>query len=118
MRAKRTLAVGLIGYEFMGKVHSNAWQQAPRFFNLPADVQTKTICGRRRAAVKRAAATFGWANSVTDWREVVADPKIDIVDICTPNDTHCAKRFCAKNRSPEMSMRRSTWSQQPRKHAL
>src|SRR5260370_30157994 len=89
MRAKRTLAVGLIGYEFMGKVHSNAWRQAPRFFNLPADVQTKTICGRRGAAVKRAAATFGWANSVTDWREVVADPNIDIVDICTPNDTHC-----------------------------
>ncbi len=89
MRAKRTLAVGLIGYEFMGKAHSNAWRQAPRFFNLPADVQTKTICGRRRAAVKRAAAAFGWANSVTDWRDVVADPNIDIVDICTPNDTHC-----------------------------
>jgi len=89
MHAKRTLAVGLIGYEFMGKAHSNAWRQAPRFFNLPADVQTKTICGRRRTAVKRAAATFGWSNSVTDWREVVADPKIDIVDICTPNDTHC-----------------------------
>jgi predicted dehydrogenase len=89
MRAKRTLAVGLIGYEFMGRAHSNAWRQAPRFFNLPADVQTKTICGRRRAAVKRAAATFDWANPVTDWRELVADPKIDIVDICTPNDTHC-----------------------------
>lgn len=89
MRAKRTLAVGLIGYEFMGRAHSNAWRQAPRFFNLPADVQRKTLCGRRRAAVKQAAATLGWANSVTDWREVVADPKIDIVDICTPNDTHC-----------------------------
>jgi len=89
MRAKRTLAVGLIGYEFMGRAHSNAWRQAPRFFNLPANVQTKTICGRRRAAVKRAAATFDWANPVTDWRELVADPKIDIVDICTPNDTHC-----------------------------
>jgi predicted dehydrogenase len=89
MPVKRTLAVGLIGYEFMGKAHSNAWRQAPRFFDLPVDVQTKTICGRRRAAVKRAAATFGWTNPVTDWRELVADPKIDIVDICTPNDTHC-----------------------------
>jgi predicted dehydrogenase len=89
MRAKRTLAVGLIGYEFMGRAHSNAWRQAPRFFNLLVDVQTKTLCGRRRAAVKRAAATFDWANPVTDWRELVADPKIDIVDICTPNDTHC-----------------------------
>jgi predicted dehydrogenase len=89
MPVKRTLAVGLIGYEFMGKAHSNAWRQAPRFFNLPVDVQTKTICGRRPAAVKRAAATFGWANQVTDWRKLVADPEIDIVDICTPNDTHC-----------------------------
>jgi predicted dehydrogenase len=89
MSTRRTLAVGLIGYQFMGKAHSNAWRQAPRFFDLPADVQMKTICGRNRAAVKRAALEFGWENAETDWRQVVADRKIDIVDICTPNDSHC-----------------------------
>src|SRR5438105_11076759 len=89
MVTRRTLAVGLIGYNFMGKAHSNAWRQASRFFNLPANVRLKTICGRNRAAVKKAATKLGWENAQTDWRRVIDDSKIDIVDICTPNDTHC-----------------------------
>ena len=89
MKAKPTLSVGLIGYQFMGKAHSNAWRQAPRFLDLPAEVRMKTICGRNRAAVKKAAAKFGWEDAQTDWRRMIADRKIDIVDICTPNDSHC-----------------------------
>src|SRR6267143_1080722 len=89
MVTRRTLAVGLIGYNFMGKAHSNAWRQAPRFFNLPATPRLRTICGRSRAAVKKAATKLGWENAQTDWRRVIDDSKIDIVDICTPNDTHC-----------------------------
>jgi predicted dehydrogenase len=89
MPAKRSLAVGLIGYNFMGRAHSNAWRQISHFFNLPATVRLKTICGRNRAEVKKAAAKLGWENFATDWRCVIDDPKIDIVDICTPNDSHC-----------------------------
>jgi predicted dehydrogenase len=89
MRTRRTLGVALIGYDFMGRAHSNAWRQAPRFFDLPADVRLQTICGRNRAAVAKAAIKLGWENWVTDWRRVINDPKIDIVDICAPNDTHC-----------------------------
>jgi predicted dehydrogenase len=89
MTTKRTLTIGLIGYNFMGKAHSNAWRQAPRFFDLPADVRMKTICGRNQPAVKKAAAQLGWEGSVTDWRRVINDPEIDIVDVCTTNDTHC-----------------------------
>src|SRR5438132_7469346 len=89
MSIKRTLAVGLIGYNFMGKAHSNGWRQAPHFFDLPAALRLKTICGRNRAAVKKAAAKLGWENVQTDWHRVIRDPKIDIVDICTPNDSHC-----------------------------
>jgi predicted dehydrogenase len=89
MVTRRTFAVGLIGYNFMGKAHSNAWRQAPRFFNLPVNVRLKTICGRNRAAVKKAAKKLGWENSQTDWRRVIDDSEIDVVDICTPNDTHC-----------------------------
>ncbi|MGZ5552411.1 MAG: Gfo/Idh/MocA family protein [Chthoniobacterales bacterium] len=85
----RTLAVGLIGYNFMGRAHSNAWRQASRFFDLPANVRMKTICGRKRNAVRKAAKQLGWEKSATDWREVVGDPEIDIIDICTPNDSHC-----------------------------
>jgi predicted dehydrogenase len=89
LRMKRTLNVALIGYKFMGKAHSNAWRQAPRFFDLPVDIRLTTICGRNRAGVRRAARQFGWENIETDWRNVVDDRKIDIVDICTPNDSHC-----------------------------
>ncbi len=95
MTARRTLQVGLIGYKFMGKAHSNAWRQAPRFFNLPADLRMKTICGRDGRAVEQAAEKFGWEKSETDWRAVVDDPEIDIIDICTPNDSHAAIALAA-----------------------
>ena len=88
MKRKRTLAVGLIGYKFMGKAHANAWRQAPRFFELPAELRLKTICGRDQRAVKKAAKQLGWEKAATDWREVVDDPEIQIIDICTPNDSH------------------------------
>jgi predicted dehydrogenase len=84
----RTFRVGLIGYRFMGRAHSNAWRQAPRFFNLKANVELHTICGRNPAGVQAARAQLGWQHAVTDWREVVESPLIDIVDIGAPNDLH------------------------------
>ena len=84
----KTLRVGMIGYNFMGKAHSNAWRQVNRFFELPAQLELNTICGRNSKAVEKAARTFGWARSATDWRAVVEDPNLDIIDITTPNDTH------------------------------
>ena len=78
----------MIGYRFMGKAHSNAWRQAPRFFPLKAHVEMHTICGRSSAGVQAARVQFGWQNSSTDWRDVVESPLIDIVDINTPNDSH------------------------------
>ncbi len=88
MSAKKVLTVGMIGYNFMGKAHSNAWRQASKFFDLPASIVMKTVCGRTAASVARAATQFGWENASTDWREVVEDPAIDIIDITTPNDSH------------------------------
>jgi predicted dehydrogenase len=85
----RVLSVGLIGHGFMGRAHSNAWRQAPHFFELPADLRLRTICGRDRAAVQGAAKRLGWAQAASDWRQVVRDENIDLIDICTPNDTHC-----------------------------
>jgi predicted dehydrogenase len=89
MPRKRALTVGLIGYKFMGKAHSNGWRQAPRFFDLPADLRLKTICGREKGNLRRAATQLGWEKIETDWRRVIADPDVDIIDICTPNDSHC-----------------------------
>jgi predicted dehydrogenase len=85
----KTLRVGMIGYRFMGKAHSNAWRQINRFFpELPARVELATICGRNPVEVEKARVTFGWQTAATDWRAVIADPAIDIIDITTPNDTH------------------------------
>jgi len=84
----KTLNVGMIGYKFMGRAHSNAWLKADKFFNLKARPVMKVICGRDRAGVSEMAYKFGWDKFVTDWRDVVDDPTIDIVDINTPNDTH------------------------------
>lgn len=84
----KTFRVGLIGYRFMGRAHSNAWRQAPRFFPLKANVELHTICGRNNANVASARAQLGWLHSTTDWHEVVDSPLIDIVDISTPTISH------------------------------
>ncbi len=85
---KKSVNVGMIGYRFMGKAHSNAWRQVGHFFDLPVDLRLRTVCGRS-AEVEDAAKKLGWERAVKDWREVVEDPEIDVVDICTPNDSHC-----------------------------
>ncbi len=78
----------MVGYRFMGKAHSNAWRQAPKFFPLKAHVEMHTICGRDSTAVQAARVQLGWQHACTDWREIIESPLIDIVDIATPNDSH------------------------------
>ena len=85
---ERTLSVAMIGYAFMGAAHSQAWRTAPRFFDLPAAPTMQVVCGRTASATQEAAHKLGWAEWSTDWREVVARDDIDVVDICTPGDTH------------------------------
>ncbi len=85
---KKTLNIGLIGYRFMGKAHSNAWRQAPRFFDLKCEVGLHTICGRNASGIEKARHQFGWTHAATDWRKVVANSQIDVIDINTPNDSH------------------------------
>ncbi|WFR82692.1 Gfo/Idh/MocA family oxidoreductase [Arthrobacter sp. Y-9] len=83
----RPLGVAAIGYAFMGKAHSQAWRNVASFFDVPA-FERKVLVGRDGAQVAEAAARFGWQESATDWREVIARPDIDVVDICTPGWTH------------------------------
>jgi predicted dehydrogenase len=83
-----TLRVAMIGYGFMGAAHSVGWRQAPAVFELPDDVEMAVLVGRNAGAVADAAAKWGWAESATDWREVIARDDIDIVDIVTPGDSH------------------------------
>jgi predicted dehydrogenase len=71
----------------MGKAHSNAWRNVASFFDVPAFEQ-KVLVGRDATAVAEAAAKYGWAESATDWRSVIARDDIDIVDICAPGWMH------------------------------
>lgn len=84
----RPLQVGMVGYAFMGAAHSQAWRTVNRVFDLPRQVSMVAVAGRDAAAVAAAATRLGWAASTTDWRELIARDDIDVIDICTPGDTH------------------------------
>lgn len=84
-----TINVGLVGYKFMGKAHSNAYRQVAHFFpDVALRPVLHTLCGRDEAGVRAAAEQFGWANVETDWRRLVANEAIGLVDISTPGDSH------------------------------
>ncbi|MFC3298067.1 Gfo/Idh/MocA family oxidoreductase [Arthrobacter agilis] len=82
------LRVGMVGYAFMGAMHSHAWRTAPRFFDLPLQPELAVLAGRDAAAVKTAADTFGWRDTETDWRALIERDDVDLIDICTPGNTH------------------------------
>ena len=86
--AKR-MNVALLGYQFMGKAHSNAFRQVSRFYpDLGIEPVMKVLVGRNKSAVTSAAAEYGWEEVDTNWRRVIAREDIDIVDICTPGKQH------------------------------
>ncbi|WP_138445344.1 Gfo/Idh/MocA family protein [Sinomonas susongensis] len=85
--AARPLGVAAIGYAFMGKAHSQAWRNVGAYFDVPAVAQ-RVLVGRDAEAAAEAAARYGWAESATDWREVIARDDVDIVDICAPGWLH------------------------------
>jgi predicted dehydrogenase len=84
----QTLRVAVIGAGFMARAHSHAWRTAPRFFDLPARPEMSVLVGRDPGRAAAAAAEWGWESSGTDWTEVVTRDDIDVVDICSPGDTH------------------------------
>jgi myo-inositol 2-dehydrogenase/D-chiro-inositol 1-dehydrogenase len=84
----KTLNIGVIGCGFMGRTHSNAFRQAPQFFDLPFRPVLKTICARNGEKAKAFAAKWGYESFETDWRKLVDSKDIDLIDIASPNDTH------------------------------
>jgi predicted dehydrogenase len=84
----KDLNIGLVGYGFMGRTHSNAFLQAPRFFDLPRRPVLKAVAARNAERVKAFAANWGYESYTTDWRELISRPDIDVIDIASPNDTH------------------------------
>jgi len=86
--AKKNLNIGLIGYGFMGRAHSNAFLQASRFFDLAYVPVLKAVCARNADRAKSFAEKWGYASIETDWRTIVDRTDIDVIDIASPNDTH------------------------------
>ena len=100
---KRTLNIGLVGYGFMGRTHSNAFLQAPRFFDVPFEPVLKAVCARNADRVRAFASNSGYETAETDWRRLVERKDIDLIDIASPNDTH-AEIAVAAARAGKMVM--------------
>src|SRR5262245_34982241 len=86
--AKKKLNIGLVGYGFMGRTHSNAYLQAPRYFDLPYEPVLKAVAARNKDRVEKFASNWGYASAETDWRKLVERKDIDLIDIASPNDSH------------------------------
>jgi myo-inositol 2-dehydrogenase/D-chiro-inositol 1-dehydrogenase len=85
---KTPLNIGLVGYGFMGRTHSNAFRQAPRYFDLPYSPVLKAVAARNKDRVQTFASNWGYESVETDWRALVNRRDIDLIDIASPNDTH------------------------------
>src|SRR3954471_18232730 len=84
----KTLNVGMIGYGFMGRAHSNAFRKVNNFFPLKHRVVLKAACGRDVAKTKAFAETWGYESVESDWKKLIARADIDLVDIAAPNNVH------------------------------
>ncbi len=84
----KPLNIGIIGYGFMGRAHSNAYLRVNNFFKLDRRVVLKAACGRDAAKTKAFADTWGYESTETDWRRLIARPDIDLIDIAAPNNVH------------------------------
>jgi len=84
----KSLNVGIIGYGFMGRTHSNAYRKVANFFDVPYKPVLKTICGLEEKEAKAFAERWGFETYTTDWHKVIDDKSIDVVDICVPNNYH------------------------------
>src|SRR5690625_3780279 len=85
---KPRIGVAMIGYAFMGRAHSQASRNAHRFFDLPRKPHMAALVGRNAERASAAAEQLGWESVETDWRRVLEREDVDVVDICTPGDTH------------------------------
>jgi myo-inositol 2-dehydrogenase/D-chiro-inositol 1-dehydrogenase len=88
MSARKRLNVGLVGYGFMGRTHSNAFRQVMQFFDTDYQPVLKAVCARDAGKAAAFAERWGYESFETDWRTLVDRKDIDLVDIASPNDTH------------------------------
>lgn len=98
MGNKKALRIGLVGYGFMGRTHSNGYNRIPNFFpDLSYTPVLRAVCGRNEEKVKAFAEQWGYASYETDWQKLIARDDIDAIDICAPNDMHAEIAIAAAN---------------------
>ncbi|MQA25854.1 MAG: gfo/Idh/MocA family oxidoreductase [Micromonosporaceae bacterium] len=95
MSEKPKLGVGMVGYAFMGRSHSQAWRTLNAAFDIPYDIDMAAIVGRTPEKVQAAAATLGWRSYETDWRRLLERDDIHLVDVCTPGGNHAELAIAA-----------------------
>jgi len=89
MAKKKPLRIGLIGYGFMGRTHSNAFRKVPNFFpGLKYEPQLAAVCARNKERAEDFAEQWGYESVETDWKKLVARDDIDVIDIAAPNNVH------------------------------
>jgi predicted dehydrogenase len=84
----KPLNIGMVGYGFMGRTHSNGYAQANHFFDLEYTPVLKAVCARNKDKAQAFADQWGYESVETDWREMIKRDDIDAIDICTPNNLH------------------------------
>ncbi len=82
------IGVGLVGYKFMGRAHSNAYRQVARFFDADPIPRMRVLCGRNEGAVREAANALGWEDYETDYVRMLQRDDVGLVDISSSGDTH------------------------------
>lgn len=95
--SKPNVNVGLVGYKFMGKAHSNAFSKIGMFFDNSCSVNMKAICGRDEEWVKQSAEKFGWEGYETSWEKLIRRSDIDMIDITAPSNAHKEIAIAAAN---------------------
>lgn len=88
MKAKKKINIGMIGYGFMGRTHSNAWRKVTNFFDVPYQPVLKSVCGLVASEAEAFADRWGYESHATDWRKLVERKDIDVIEICVPNNFH------------------------------
>jgi len=96
MSDKKPLNIGLVGYGFMGRTHSNGYKRVNDFFgDLAYRPVLKAICGRNGERTEAFASQWEYESTESDWKALIAREDIDAIDICTPNDSHAAIAIAA-----------------------
>ena len=103
----KPLNIGMIGYGFMGRAHSNAYRRVSNFFDLDYHPVLKAVCARNEENAKSFADRWGYESVETDWRKLLERSDIDAIDICTPNNLHKEIALAAADAGKDDSLRKA-----------